>query len=113
MHPSDLVHDLPAILRHLDQPYAGVLSSYRLSRFMREQVTVALSGDGADDLFGSDGHHRLVWPLAARRAALAAGRVGDPADRVLLAGRPESLAAPPPRHTAEAHSAPLVDGRSP
>ena len=35
--------------------------------FMKQYVTIALSGDGADDMFGSYGHHRLVWPLAQMR----------------------------------------------
>ena len=60
---EDLQSELPTIIHHLDQPFAGVISSYWLSRFMRRYVTVALSGDGADDMFASYGHHRLVWPL--------------------------------------------------
>ena len=65
---TDLKKDLPAVLAHLDQPFAGVISSFWLSRFMRQYVTVALSGDGADDMFGSYGHHRLVWPIASLRS---------------------------------------------
>lgn len=65
MSSDDLEKELPAVIRHLDQPFAGVISSFWLSRFMKQYVTVALSGDGADDMFGSYGHHRLVWPLAA------------------------------------------------
>lgn len=64
MSSSDLQSELPAVIRHLDQPFAGVISSFWLSRFMKRYVTVALSGDGADDMFASYGHHRLVWPLA-------------------------------------------------
>lgn len=66
---TDLQNELPAVIRHLDQPFAGVISSFWLSRFMKQYVTVALSGDGADDFFGSYGHHRLVWPLAQLRRA--------------------------------------------
>jgi asparagine synthase (glutamine-hydrolysing) len=69
MSSMDLQRELPTVIRHLDQPFAGVISSFWLSRFMKQYVTVALSGDGADDLFGSYGHHRLVWPLAALRRA--------------------------------------------
>lgn len=67
MSSADLEKELPAVIRHLDQPFAGVISSFWLSRFMKQYVTVALSGDGADDMFGSYGHHRLCWPLAAMR----------------------------------------------
>ena len=69
MGPGDLAREIPEVVRHLDQPFAGVLSSYWLSRFIKRHVTVALSGDGADDTYGSYGHHRLVWPLAACRRA--------------------------------------------
>jgi len=69
MSASDLQSELPAVIRHLDQPFAGVISSFWLSRFMKQYVTVALSGDGADDMFASYGHHRLVWPLAQIRAS--------------------------------------------
>lgn len=73
MSSSDLQNELPEVIRHLDQPFAGVISSFWLSRFMKQFVTVALSGDGADDLFGSYGHHRLVWPIAAIRRAREQG----------------------------------------
>ena len=67
MSASDLQNELPVVVRHLDQPFAGVISSFWLSRFMKQYVTVALSGDGADDMFASYGHHRLVWPLRQLR----------------------------------------------
>jgi len=70
---SELENELNAIIRHLDQPFAGVIASYWLSRFMRQYVTVALSGDGADDLFASYGHHRLVWPIARVRTSMEQG----------------------------------------
>lgn len=77
---SDLADDLPTVLNHLDQPFAGVLSSYWLSRRIRRHVKVALSGDGADDVFASYGHHRLVWPIEAIQAAQREGREPAPAD---------------------------------
>jgi asparagine synthase (glutamine-hydrolysing) len=80
MDARDLARELPAVVRHLDQPFAGVISSFWLSRFIKRHVTVALSGDGADDVFASYGHHRLVAPLAACRQALAAGTSLDDVD---------------------------------
>jgi len=46
--------ELPALLGRLDEPFAdpSLLPAYLLARFAREQVTVALSGDGGDELFG-------------------------------------------------------------
>src|SRR5258706_10641923 len=41
---------------------ASILPTYLLSGFAREQVTVALGGDGADELFaGSDPFRALKW----------------------------------------------------
>lgn len=71
---NDLQDELPVVLAHLDQPFAGVTSSFWLSRFMRRTVRVALSGDGADDFFASYGHHRLVWPIQELRNASREGR---------------------------------------
>jgi asparagine synthase (glutamine-hydrolysing) len=47
---ADLV---PRVLSELDEPLgdASLLPTYLLSRFTRETVTVALSGDGGDELF--------------------------------------------------------------
>jgi asparagine synthase (glutamine-hydrolysing) len=93
MHADDLARELPAVVRHLDQPFAGVISSFWLSRFMKQYVTVALSGDGADDTFASYGHHRLVWPIAACRRAAAAGAGGDAIDFGFFADRPDFVRA--------------------
>ncbi len=71
---NDLQNELPVVLAQLDQPFAGVTSSFWLSRFMRRTVRVALSGDGADDFFASYGHHRLVWPIQEVRNASREGR---------------------------------------
>ena len=89
MSSSELQNELPEVIRHLDQPFAGVISSFWLSRFMKQYVTVTLSGDGADDLFGSYGHHRLVWPLAAIRQAREAGRPLSDVDLSFFKDRPE------------------------
>ena len=77
MQASDLVRRLPEVVRHLDQPFSGVLSTFFLTELVSDHVKVVLTGDGADDLFASYGHHRLVWPLCALAAARAAGAV-DP-----------------------------------
>lgn len=49
----DLLDLLPTLLEGLDEPFAdaSVFPTYLLSKFTREHVTVALSGDGADELF--------------------------------------------------------------
>src|SRR6185312_13992331 len=44
---------IPQVLGRLDEPLAdpSILPTYLLSRFTRRHVTVALSGDGGDELF--------------------------------------------------------------
>ncbi len=53
MDPEDLLGIVPRIPDILDEPMAdaSILPTYLLSRFTREQVTVALGGDGGDELF--------------------------------------------------------------
>ena len=52
--------------RLLDEPNADTscLPTYYLSRFARRHVTVAISGDGGDELFG--GYGRYAWLLRER-----------------------------------------------
>jgi asparagine synthase (glutamine-hydrolysing) len=50
----DVARELaPRVLRQLDEPMAdsSILPTYMLCGFAREKVTVALGGDGADELF--------------------------------------------------------------
>lgn len=48
-----LLNTLPEVLEKLDEPFAdaSILPTYLLSKFTKEYVTVALGGDGGDELF--------------------------------------------------------------
>lgn len=52
---SDLIQELPRIIWHFDEPFAGALPQYFLSRLSRQYVKTALGGLGGDELFGSYG----------------------------------------------------------
>ncbi len=51
--PNDLLNLIPHISEMLDEPLAdaSIIPTYLLSKFTREKVTVALGGDGGDELF--------------------------------------------------------------
>lgn len=61
---SNFPHMLRQALRSFDEPFAGVISTYYLSQLIAKHVKVAISGDAADELFGSYLSHRLAFPLA-------------------------------------------------
>jgi asparagine synthase (glutamine-hydrolysing) len=58
---------LPAVLRRLDEPNgdSSILPTHHLAAFARESVTVALGGDGSDELFAGYDTFRAV-PMAER-----------------------------------------------
>ena len=77
---------LPKIIRSLEEPLGDsvIIPTYKLMEHVSRQAKAALSGEGADEIFGGYGHHRVFYLLKKLRfTAPFAGR---------LAGRlPESL----------------------
>ena len=75
-HVEDLFDKLVA---HLDEPFADVslFPTYLVSQIAREHVTVALSGDGGDELFG--GYDAYSADRMARRMSHVVPRAAVPA----------------------------------
>jgi asparagine synthase (glutamine-hydrolysing) len=77
LSPALLVEDLPRIVAHYGQPNSAAISTWFVSRAMAKDIKVALSGDGADELFGSYFLHRVAGALSElTRDPSALDRVG-------------------------------------
>jgi asparagine synthase (glutamine-hydrolysing) len=68
LSPREARFVIPQILQHFDEPFAdaSAIPTYYVSKLAREQVTVTLSGDGGDELFGGY-PWRQVRPWYQRR----------------------------------------------
>jgi asparagine synthase (glutamine-hydrolysing) len=63
MSHRELIDDIENVIGAFDQPFSGTISTYFLSKLIKRHVKVALSGDGADELFGSYLSHRIAQPI--------------------------------------------------
>jgi asparagine synthase (glutamine-hydrolysing) len=114
----DIADLLPRLAWHFDEPFgdSSAVPTYYVSKAARERVTVALAGDGGDELWAGYARHRVErWELAARRwlgpaGAMLAGRLGRGIPLSVKGARSlRHLALPPAEACARKHVYGLFD----
>ncbi len=88
MSHNELIDEIDNVIEAFDQPFSGTIATYFLSKLIKKYVKVALSGDGADELFGSYLSHRVAQPM------YHFNRLYDRAKTNSLTNEEESLFAP-------------------
>ncbi|MCY8574188.1 asparagine synthase C-terminal domain-containing protein, partial [Bacillus haynesii] len=78
--PEEYMNELPKIVWHLDDPLAdpAAIPLYFVAKEAKKQVTVVLSGEGADELFG--GYNIYREPLSLKPFE----RIPSPLKKMLL-----------------------------
>ncbi len=90
---NDLLESLESFFENLDEPFAdsSALAVNILARETRKHVTVALSGDGADELFGGYNKHEAELRIRKQSFANSLIKSGKPLWEILPASRNSSL----------------------
>ncbi len=63
MRPKELADNVRKIIESFGQPFSGTMSTYFLAEKVSKECKNILTGDGADELFGSYRHHSVLMPM--------------------------------------------------
>lgn len=74
---TDMLGVLPMLVRHYGEPFGDIsaIPTYYVAKATRAQVTVALTGDGGDELFAGYDQYRLMRTLGRLEPAARAARL--------------------------------------
>lgn len=63
LSPRQLMDWVPGLIEHMDEPFAddSIIPTWFVSKVARQAVTVCLSGDGGDEIFGGYTWYRRAW----------------------------------------------------
>jgi asparagine synthase (glutamine-hydrolysing) len=91
---DDLFDNLFSALDYIDEPFAdsSALAVNILSMHTRKHVTVALSGDGADEMFAGYNKHRAEWIIRNNKLVVAGTSLLSPLLRPFAGSRGSKIA---------------------
>ncbi|XZF13796.1 asparagine synthase (glutamine-hydrolyzing) [Chitinophagaceae bacterium MMS25-I14] len=90
---NDFLEHVHDVLDYLDEPFAdsSAIPVYILSKHTRQHVTVALSGDGGDEVFAGYNKHAAEWRVRQRSLANTLVKAGLPVWSILPRSRNNKL----------------------
>lgn len=86
---DDFLSHIDDVLDYIDEPFAdsSAIPVYILSRETRKHVTVALSGDGGDEVFAGYNKHQAEWRMRQQGFLNTVVKAGGPLWKVLPQSR--------------------------
>jgi asparagine synthase (glutamine-hydrolysing) len=90
---NDFLEHIYDVLDYLDEPFAdsSAIPEYILCYYTRKHVTVALSGDGGDEVFAGYNKHSAEWKIRHRNLLNTIVKSGLPIWKVLPKSRNSKL----------------------